>query len=78
VGTTLISLDMPELWMLNDWPVRRIAFNPLLSKHMSDEKREKQTPCFCGLSYLVVHSFPEFINLPPYDLVNGAQKTLVE
>jgi hypothetical protein len=78
MGTTLVPLDSPELWMLSDWPVRRIAFNPLLPKHVSDEKRERQTLSFRVLSYSMVHSFPEFVNLPPYDLGNGAPKASVE
>jgi hypothetical protein len=78
VGTTLVSLDSAEAWALNDWPVRRIVFNPLLPKHASDEKRERQTPSSRVLSYSMVHSFLEFVNLPPYDLENGAPKALVE
>ena len=78
MGTTLVPLDLAEVWALSDWPVRHIAFNPLLSKHMSDEKRERQTPSFRVLSYSMVHSFPEFVNLPPYDLGNGAPKAFVE
>jgi hypothetical protein len=78
VGTTLVPLDSIEAWVLSDWPVSCIAFNSLFSKHVSDEKGKMQTPSFCGLSYSVVHSFPEFVNLPPYDLGNGAPKALVE
>ena len=78
MGTTLVPLDSAELWALSDWPVRRIAFNPLLSKNVSDEKRERQTPCFRVFSYSMVHSFLEFVNLPPYDLGNGALKASVE
>jgi hypothetical protein len=65
------------VWALNDWPVRRVAFNPFL-KYVSDKKRERQTSSPHVLSYLMVHSFPEFVNLPPYDLGNGAPKTFVE
>jgi hypothetical protein len=78
VGTTLVPLDSAEAWALSDWPVHRIPFNPLLSKHVSDEKRERQTPSFRMLSYSMVHSFLEFVNLPPYDLGNGAPKASVE
>jgi hypothetical protein len=78
VGTTLVPLDSAEVWALSDWPICRIAFNPLLSKCVSDEKRERQTPSLCVLSYSMVHSFPEFVNLSPYDLGNGAPKTSVE
>ena len=78
MGTTLVPLDSAELWALSDWPVRRIAFNPLLSKNVSDEKRERQTPRFGVFSYSMVHSFLEFVNLPPYDLGNGAPKASME
>ena len=78
MGTTLVPLDSAEVWALSDWPVRRIAFNPLLSKNVSDEKRERQTPSFRVFSYSMVHSFPEFVNLPPYDLGNSAPKISVE
>jgi hypothetical protein len=78
VGTTLVPLDSAEVWALSDWPVRHIAFNPLLSKYVSDEKRERQTSSSCVLSYSMVHSFPEFVNLPLYDLGNGAPKASVE
>ena len=78
MGTTLVPLDSAELWALSDWPVLRIAFNPLLSKNVSDEKRERQTPHFRVYNYSMVHSFPEFVNLPPYDLKNGAPKAFVE
>jgi hypothetical protein len=44
VGITLVPLDSAEAWVLSDWPISRIAFYPLLSKHMSDEKRERQIP----------------------------------
>ena len=70
VGTTLVPLDSVEAWALSDWPVCLIAFNPLLPKNVSDEKRERQTLSFCVLSYSMVHSFPEFVNLPLYDLGN--------
>jgi hypothetical protein len=78
MGTTLVPLDSAEVWALNDWPVRRIAFNPLLSKYVSDEKRERQTPSLRVLNYSMVHSFLEFVSLSPYDLGNGAPKTSVE
>jgi hypothetical protein len=78
MGTTLVPLDSAEVWALSDWPVRRIAFNPLLSKYVSDEKRERQTPSLRVLNYSMVHSFLEFVNLSPYDLGNGAPKTSVE
>jgi hypothetical protein len=78
VGTTLVPLDASEVWGLSDRPVHSIAFNPFLSQYMSDEKRERQTPCPRVLSHLMVHSFPEFINLSPYDLGNGAPKTSME
>jgi hypothetical protein len=78
VGTTLVPLDAAEVWALSDWPVRRIAFNPLLSKYVSDKKRERQTPSLCVLSHSMVHSFPKFVNLSPYDLENGAPKASVE
>jgi hypothetical protein len=78
VGTTLVPLDLAEAWVLSDWPVSRIAFNPLLSKHISDEKRERQTPSSSRLSNSVVHSLPKFIYLPPNDLGNGAPKTSME
>jgi hypothetical protein len=78
VGTTLVPLDAAEVWALSDQPVHSIAFNPLLSQNMSDEKRERQTPCLCVLSHSMVHSFSEFVNLSPYDLGNGAPKTSVE
>jgi hypothetical protein len=78
VGTTLVPLDAAKVWALSDWPVRSIAFNPLLSQNMSDEKRERQTPCLRVLSHLMVRSFLEFVNLSPYDLGNGAPKTYVE
>jgi hypothetical protein len=78
VGTTLVPLDVTKVWALSDWPVHRVAFNPLLSKYVSDEKRERQTPSPRVLSYSMVHSFPEFVNLPPYDLGNGAPKASVE
>jgi hypothetical protein len=78
VGTTLVPLDATEVWALCDWPVHRIAFNPLLSKYMSDKKRERQTPSLRVLGHSMVHSFPEFVNLSPYDLGNGAPKATVE
>jgi hypothetical protein len=48
------------------------------SQNASDEKRERQTPCPCVLSHSMAHSFPEFINLSPYDLGNGTPKASVE
>jgi hypothetical protein len=78
VGTTLVPLDSPEVWALSDRPVRHIALNPLLSKNVSDEKRERQTPGLRVLRYSMVHSFPNFVNLSPYDLGNGAPKTFME
>jgi hypothetical protein len=67
-----------EIWALSDQPVCSIALNPFLSQNVSDEKRERQTPGVRVLSRLMVHSFPEFLNLSPYDLGNGALETSVE
>jgi hypothetical protein len=78
VGTTLVPLDAAKVWALSDRPVCIIAFNPLLSQNVSDEKRERQTPSPHVLSHLMVHSFSEFVNLSPYDLRNGALKAFVE
>jgi hypothetical protein len=78
VGTTLVPLDAAKVWVLSDRLVRSIAFNPRLSQNMSDEKRERQTPCLRVLSHSMVYSFLEFVNLSPYDLGNGAPKTSVE
>jgi hypothetical protein len=78
VGTTLVPQDSVEAWVLSDWLVSRIAFNPLLSKHMSDENRERQTLSSGRLDNSVVHSLPEFIYLPPNNIGNGAPKTSVE
>jgi hypothetical protein len=78
VGTTLVPLYLPEMWALSDWPVHCIAFDPLLSKNMSDEKRERQTPGLRVLYYSMVHSFPKFLNLSPYNLGNGALETSME
>jgi hypothetical protein len=78
VGTTLVPLDAAEVWALSDWPVHRIAFIPHLYKYVSDKKRERQTPCLCVLNHSMVHSFPEFVNLSPYDLRNGAPKASLE
>jgi hypothetical protein len=78
VGTTLVPLDATEVWALSDCPVRSIAFNPLLSQYVIDEKRERQTPSLCVLGYSMVHSFLEFVNLSPYDLGNGAPEASVE
>jgi hypothetical protein len=66
------------VWALNDRPIRCIAFDPLLFKNMSDEKWERQTLGLCVLRYSMVHSFPKFLNLSPYDLGNGALETFVE
>jgi hypothetical protein len=78
VGTTLVPLDSPEVWALSDRPVHCIAFDPLLSKNMSDEKQERQTSGLRVLRYSMVHSFPKFLNLSPYDLENGAPETSME
>jgi hypothetical protein len=78
VGTTLVPLDVAEVWALNDRPVHSIAFNPFLSQYVSDEKRERQIPCPRVLSHLMMHSFPEFLNLSSYNLRNGAPETSVE
>jgi hypothetical protein len=59
-------------------PVHWCAFNPFLSQNVSDEKRERQTPGLRVLSRPMVHSFPEFLNLTPNDLGNGAPETSVE
>jgi hypothetical protein len=59
-------------------PSSRIAFNPFLSQNMSDEKRERQAPGLRVLCSPVVHSIPEFLNLPPYNLGNGAPETSME
>jgi hypothetical protein len=45
---------------------------------VSDEKRERQTPSLRVLSHPMVHSFPEFLNLTPNDIGNGALETSVE
>jgi hypothetical protein len=74
----VVSLYSPEVWALSDQSVRHIAFNPLLSKNVSDEKRERQTPGLRVLRYLMVHSFPKFVDLSPYDFGNGAPETSVE
>jgi hypothetical protein len=78
VGTTLVPLDTAEVWALSDRPVYSIALDPFLSQNVRDEKRERQTPCPRVLSYPMVHSFLEFLNLSPYDLRNGAPETSVE
>jgi hypothetical protein len=78
VGQTLVPLDAAEVWALSDQPVCSVAFNPFLSQNVSDEKRERQTPGLHVLSCLMVHSFPEFLNLSPYDHGNGALETYVE
>jgi hypothetical protein len=66
------------VWALSDWPVCHIAFNPLISKNVSDEKRERQTLGLRVLHYSMVHPFPKFVNLSPYDLGNGALETSME
>jgi hypothetical protein len=78
VGTTLVPLDLPEVWALSDRPIRHIAFNLLLSRNVSDHKRERQTPGLRVLRYSMVRSFPKFVNLSPYDLGNEAPETSVE
>jgi hypothetical protein len=78
VGTTLVPLDSPEVWALSDRPIHRITFNPPFPKNVSDEKRERQTPGLHVLRYSMVHSFPKFVNLSPYDLENGAPETSME
>jgi hypothetical protein len=78
VGQTLVPLDVAEIWALSDRPVCSIAFNPFLSQYVSDEKRERQTLGLRVLSCPMVHSFPKFLNLSPYDLGNGAPETSVE
>jgi hypothetical protein len=78
VGQTLVPLDAAEIWALSDRPVCSTAFNPFLSQNVSDEKKERQTPGVRVLSRPMVHSFPEFMNLSPYDLENGAPETSVE
>jgi hypothetical protein len=78
VGQTLVPLDAAEVWALSDWPIYSVAFNPFLSQNVSDKKRERQTPGLRVLSCLMVHSFPEFLTLSPYDLRNGAPETSME
>jgi hypothetical protein len=78
VGQTLAPLDGAKVWALSDRPVNRIAFNPFLSQNMSDEKRERQAPGLRVLCSPVVHSIPEFMNLPPYNLGNGALEASME
>jgi hypothetical protein len=78
VGQTLAPLDGAKVWVLSDRPVNRIAFNPFLSQNMSDEKRERQAPGLRVLCSPVVHSIPEFQNLPLYNLRNGAPETFME
>jgi hypothetical protein len=73
-----VPLDMAEIWALSDRLVYRTAFNPFLSKNVSDEKRERQTPGLRVLSPPMVHSFTEFLNLAPYDLGNGTPETSME
>jgi hypothetical protein len=78
VGQTLVPLDADEVWALSDRPIRWCAFDPFLSQNVSYEKRERQTPGLCVLSHLMVHSFPEFLNLTPNDLGKRAPETFVE
>jgi hypothetical protein len=78
VGQTLVPLDAAEIWALSDRPICSISFNPFLSQNVSDEKRERHTPGLRVLSHPMVHSFPGFLNLSPYDLGNGAPKASVE
>jgi hypothetical protein len=78
VGQTLVPLDAAKIWALSDQPVCRTTFNPFLSQNVSDEKRERQTPGLRVLSPPMVHSFPEFLNLSPYDLGDGAPETSME
>jgi hypothetical protein len=66
------------VWALSDQPIHCSAFDPFLSQNVSDEKRERQSPGLRVLCYLMVHSFPKFLNLSPYDLGNGASETSVE
>ena len=40
VGIALILLYSTELWMLNNGPIYRIAFNALLFEYVSDQKWE--------------------------------------
>jgi hypothetical protein len=78
VGQTLAPLDGAKVRALSDQPISRIAFNPFLSQNMSDEKRERQASSLRVLCSPVVHSIPEFLNLPPYNLGNGAPETSIE
>jgi hypothetical protein len=78
VGQTLVPLDAAEIWAPSDRPICSISFNPFLSQNVSGEKRERQTPGLRVLSHPMVHSFPEFLNLSPYDLGNRAPETSVE
>jgi hypothetical protein len=78
VGQTLVPLDTAEIWALNDRPVCSGSFNPFLSQNVSDEKRERQTPGLHVLSCPMVHSFPKFLNLSPYDIGNGAPEASME
>jgi hypothetical protein len=72
MGKTLTPLDRAKVWALSDGPVSRSAFNPFLPQNVSDKKRERQTPGLRVLCSPVVYSIPEFLNLPPYDLGDGA------
>ena len=78
MGHTLAPLDEAEVWALSDRPFRWCAFDPFLSQNVSDEKRERQTPSLRVLSPPMVNSIPEFLNLPPYDIGNGAPETSME
>ena len=78
MGTTLVPLDLAEVWALSDWLVRRIAFNPLLSKNVSDEKRERQTPASGGVRSSLVHSLPKLMHLPPNDIRNETPIALIK
>jgi hypothetical protein len=78
MGQTLAPLDRAKVWALSDRHVSRIAFNPFLPQNMSGEKRERQAPGLRVLHSPMVHSIPEFLNLPPYDLGNGAPETPME
>jgi hypothetical protein len=78
MGKTLAPLDRAKVWALNDGPVSRFAFNPFFPQNVSDKKRERQTPGLRVLCSPVVHSIPEFLNLPPYDLGDGSPETAME
>jgi hypothetical protein len=78
MGKTLAPLDRAKVWALSDRPVSRIASNPFLPQNMSDKKRERQAPGLRVFCSPVVHSIPKLLNLPPYDLGNGALETSME